>query len=65
MLKYPKGVVGNKKRMENNTGGSSNTALENSSGSATIQKTTEIGSAPHQAAEEALSHQARDTATIS
>ena len=51
--------------MENNTGGSSNTALENSSGSATIQKTTEIGSAPHQAAEEALSHQARDTATIS
>ena len=51
--------------MENNTGGARNTALENSSGSATSQKTTVSGPAPHQAIEEALNHQARDIVTIS
>ena len=47
-----------------NVGGASNTALEKSSASVTIQKTTGSGPAPHQAAEEALIHQARETATI-
>ena len=55
ILEEPKGVVG-KKRIENNTGGASNTALEKASWYATSQKTTVSGPVPHQAVEEALSN---------
>ena len=53
-----------KSRTEDNVGGSSNNALAMSSGSVTNQKTRVIGPAPNQTAEEALSHQGRETATI-
>ena len=65
MLEEPKVGMGNKNIMENNTGGASNTVLKNSSGSATIHKTTGNGLETHQAVLGALSHQARDTATRS
>ena len=53
------------KSTEKNTGGAKNTELTKASESATIQKTTESGPAPHQSTEEALSHQARETSTRS
>ena len=59
MLEETKGVLGNKTRMENNNSAASNTVMKKSSGSATIQKTTGRGPAPHQESEEALIHQAR------
>ena len=65
MLEEPKGGVGNKKSMENNTVGKRNTALAKTSGSTTIQKKTGSGPAPRQAAGETLIHQARETATRS
>ena len=52
-------------RMENNTGVVRKTALEKASVSATSQKTMGSGMLPHQDAEEALSHQAREIATRS
>ena len=63
ILEEPKyGVV--KKKMENNIGSSRNTEMAKVSKSATSQKITERGPTPRQAAEEALSHQIRETATI-
>ena len=54
-----------KTRMEKNNGGARNTALAKASGYITIQKTTGSGPAPHQAAEEELSHFSRGEATRS
>ena len=54
-----------KTRMEKNTGGARNTALSKASESATSQNTTGSGPGPYQTAEEALSHQSRETATRS
>ena len=63
ILEEPKyGVV--KKKMENNIVSSRNTEMAKVSKSATSQKITERGPTPRQAAEEALSHQIRETATI-
>ena len=62
-MEEPKGGEGSKKRTEKNSSGARNTALAKASGYATIQKTTGSGPELNQAAEEALSHQARETAT--
>ena len=63
MLEDPNVEWETKIRTENNTSGASNNALAKASGSTTSQKTTGSWPAPHQEAEEALSHQARETAT--
>ena len=54
-----------KPMMKSNSGGVSNTELSKASRSATNQNITISGQESHQAVEESLSHQARDTATRS
>ena len=49
--------------MESNIGGVINTMLSKASEYTTINKNTGIRPFPHQAAEEALRYQSRDTAT--